>query len=579
MARIIPPYIDSNCKSSGEKLIFNIFKNNSFTNDWIIFHSLNLANHVKRLYGEIDFLLLIPDGGIYVLEVKGGDVKCMDGVWYYTNRSNNTFTSNIGPFNQAREAMFSLRNAIRVEFGKNHRYTRIISGFFCVFPHINFDKRSIEYEEWQILDQDKINKGVNIFVNKLVYNTIAKHKHQKWYSENDSLPDKQVLSDISDFLRGDFERVRTIRARLKEFDSQVDTFTKEQFRILDSIHINPRSVTQGSAGTGKTMVAIESAIRLASERKKVFLTCYNKLISEWMQNQLHEWDNYITVSNLHGYMFSLADGFDFEKSNYSGQNFYEIYLPELLKDIFNKGIIPKFDKLIIDEGQDLIREEYLNLFDSMLIGGMSDGNWEIYGDFEKQAIYSQIQKKQMFEILTKFGEFSNFLLKINCRNTKQVGEETALISGFEKPPFLFEHLAGIPVEYLFYEDDYDQFQKISYKLDSLLSQNLNFDDVILLSPKKLESSAVNSLINFGLKEIIPLKSHSKSKNHFCFSTIQAYKGMESNFVLVTDIEDLSSDIGKSLLYIGMSRARYGLVIMIAEKERNQYLNILKRKLN
>ena len=74
MAKILPPYIDKACKSAGEKMIFEMFKNESFTKDWIILHSLNLSQHTRRLYGEIDFLLLIPGAGIFVMEVKGGDV-------------------------------------------------------------------------------------------------------------------------------------------------------------------------------------------------------------------------------------------------------------------------------------------------------------------------------------------------------------------------------------------------------------------------------------------------------------------------------------------------------------------------
>ena len=95
MAKLLPPYIDKNCKSTGERMLFDIFKNSAFTKDWIVLHSLNLSQHTKRLYGEIDFLILIPGGGIYVMEVKGGNVKCTDGVWQYRDKFNNINTSNI----------------------------------------------------------------------------------------------------------------------------------------------------------------------------------------------------------------------------------------------------------------------------------------------------------------------------------------------------------------------------------------------------------------------------------------------------------------------------------------------------
>ncbi len=168
MAKLLPPYIDKSCKSTGEKMIFEIFKNSSFTEDWIILHSLNLSQHTVRLYGEIDFLILIPDGGIFVMEVKGGDVKCIDGVWHFTDKFKNTYTSNVGPFNQARDAMFSLRSAIEKEFGRGHKFTKILSGFLCAFPHISFDKHSVEYEPWQILDKDSIQNGTENFFKNLV---------------------------------------------------------------------------------------------------------------------------------------------------------------------------------------------------------------------------------------------------------------------------------------------------------------------------------------------------------------------------------------------------------------------------
>lgn len=579
MAKLLPPYIDKSCKSTGEKMLFDIINNSQFTKDWIVLHSLNLSQHTVRLYGEIDFLILIPKGGIFVMEVKGGDVKCIDGVWHYTNKFNVTNTSNVGPFNQARDAMFSLRSAIENEFGKGHKFTKILSGFLCAFPHISFDKHSVEYEPWQILDKDSISNGTEIFFQNLIKQFILKHKNQRWFSEKDSLPHENDLNSLCDFLRGDFERVRTVKERLTEFDREVKKYTEEQYRILDSIQFNERSVTQGSAGTGKTMIAIESAVRAAAEGKTVFLTCYNRLIGEWMQKQVEEWKDKITVSSLHSFLFEQSKGFDYDKAQSSKHNFYSKYLPLLLKQIYQKGISKKFDKLIIDEGQDLIREEYLKLFDSMVTGGLQNGNWEIYGDFERQAIYAQLTRAEMLDLLKSSVQHSNFLLKINCRNTKQVGEEASMISGFEKPPFLLEHLEGIPVEYIFYIDEANQKTLLSQQLQKLSSNKLPLNELVIISPRKFENSCSNSIPGFSIREIKNNSEISSTKCIYGFATVQAYKGMESNYILITDIEDLSSEMAKSLLYVGMSRARYGLILFISESKRNEYREILKHKLN
>jgi hypothetical protein len=579
MAKLLPPYIDRSCKSTGEKMLFDIFKNSAFTAEWIILHSLNLSQHTVRLYGEIDFLILIPKGGMFVMEVKAGDVKCNSGVWYYTNKFNVTNTSNVGPFNQARDAMFSLRSSMEKEFGKGHKFTKILSGFLCAFPHISFDKRSVEYEPWQILDKDAINSGTETFFQNLVSQFINKHKNKRWFSEKDSLPDANDLNLLCDFFRGDFERIRTVKERLEEFDREVKKYTEEQYRILDSIQLNERSVIQGSAGTGKTMIAIESAVRAAAEGKKVFLTCYNRLIGEWMQRQVEEWKDKIKVSSLHSFLFEQSKGFDYDKRQSSNQDFYSRYLPLLLKDIYQKGISKKFDKLIVDEGQDLIRAEYLELFDSIVTGGLSSGNWEIYGDFERQAIYAQLSRTAMLDLLKGSGQHSNFLLKINCRNTKQIGEETSLISGFEKPPFLLEHLEGIPVEYIFYRDVAHQQTLLAQQLQKLSASKVCLNELVIISPRKFQNSCSDWVLGYSIREIKNCHEISPTQTFYGFATVQSYKGMESNYVLITDIEDLSSEIAKSLLYVGMSRARYGLILFISETMRNEYREILKRKLN
>jgi superfamily I DNA/RNA helicase len=475
--------------------------------------------------------------------------------------------------------MYSLLKGIEKEFGRGHKLTRTLSGFLCAFPHISFDKHSVEYEQWQILDKASIHNGLEDFFKNLVQKFIQKHKTQPWFSEANSLPSESDLQQLCDFLRGDFERVRTVKERLEEFNKQVKSYTDEQYRVLDHIQFNERSITQGSAGTGKTMIAMESAVRAAQEGKTVFLTCFNRLIGEWMQTQLEEYKDKITVSSLHGFLFEESKGFNYDTTQKDKQDFFTKYIPTLVRDIYRKGINEKFDKLIIDEGQDLIREEYLSLFDAMLKGGLANGQWEIYGDFERQAIYAQVAKEEMFSLIEQTTKPTKFFLQRNCRNTKQIGEETSLISGFAKPPFLLEHLEGIPVEYAFYNNQKEQAELLKSQLNLLSKNGLPFNELIILSQKKLENSCAVTISGITIKEIKHTQEISVGQNYYGFATVQSYKGMECNYVLITDIEDLTTENAKSLLYVGMSRARYGLIMLVSESVRNQYREILKSKLN
>ncbi len=577
MARILPPYIDKSCKSDAEKRLFTLLKTSSFATDWTILHSLNLARHTRRLYGEIDFLLMIPGRGIFVMEVKGGDVKCTDGIWFFTNRFGEV-SRNKSPFSQARDAMFSMLEAIRKEFGQGHRLTKMLTGFFCAFPDISFSKHSIEYEPWQIMDRNTVNEGPESWFNHLIAETRLKHQHQQWFSETESIPNVEDIEQLCGFLRGDFERIRTSGERLDDFNRQVKSYTGEQFRVLDHIHLNERAVIQGSAGTGKTMISVESAVRAASEGKKVLLTCFNKLIGEWMREQLSDWTEQVRTVHLHELLLEESKGFDYDRSMNSHQDFYKSYLPGLLGSMFRKGIIPQFDVLIIDEGQDLIRPEYLALFDAMLKGGLAEGRWEIYGDFEQQSIYGQLTGPEMFGLLRKSATYANFQLRVNCRNTRQIGTETALLSGFERPPFLLEHLEGLPVDYCWYSGEVDQSRQLTDVLAAFAASGLPWNELVILSRNRLERSASRRVSVWPVREIRHLSDFHPKQDFFGFTTIHAFKGMEVSHIVITDINNLSDDTVRSLLYVGMSRACFRLTLMLDEALKPEYREMLKKQI-
>ena len=90
MAIMIPSVISPEVKSNAERRIFEWFKAAPGTDNWIVLHSLGIATHNRVIYGETDFLVLAPNLGIFALEVKGGRVRRERGVWYFTNRYNQT---------------------------------------------------------------------------------------------------------------------------------------------------------------------------------------------------------------------------------------------------------------------------------------------------------------------------------------------------------------------------------------------------------------------------------------------------------------------------------------------------------
>lgn len=67
--------------------------------------------------------------------------------------------------------------------------------------------------------------------------------------------------------------------------------------------------------------------------------------------------------------------------------FWEQELPECALEMAAASDGPVFDLLVIDEAQDLLRNNYLDLFDLLVDGGLGNGRWRMFGDFEQQAVY------------------------------------------------------------------------------------------------------------------------------------------------------------------------------------------------
>ena len=84
----------------------------------------------------------------------------------------------------------------------------------------------------------------------------------------------------------------------------------------------------------------------------------------------------------------------------------------------------------------------MEVFDSILKGGIKNGNWIMFGDFSNQAIYLDDPEK-IFELLNSYTTFTRFPpLKINCRNTKSIASQNTLLTGVELPEFTSRNSTG-----------------------------------------------------------------------------------------------------------------------------------------
>jgi len=274
------------------------------------------------------------------------------------------------------------------------------------------------------------------------------------------------------------------------------------------------------------------------------------------------------VGTFHSFLYSCLN---FEvrpqgvPSTSKMQKYYRYELPLLAQEVLLKqGIL--FDKVIIDEAQDLINNEYLDVIDIMLKDGISRGKWSLFGDFEMQAIYdSNNNPDEMKLLLEERAFFINYKLKVNCRNTKPISDEIKFITGFDNSSCT--EISGPPVEYFTYKDNWEQKSKLERLLKELANERVNPSSITILSPVKKENSVVSLL------DATEVKDYRPDMSFISFSTIQAYKGLENTVIILSDIEGFDH---KKLMYVGLSRARTALYIFEMEQADKQRKQLLMR---
>ena len=573
MPKMIPAEVRDEKVSEGERIVFEWLETKDKTTDnWVILHSLGLARRPRGLYGEIDFVVIIPGEGIICLEVKGGDVSCRDGLWETTNRYGRTEALKKSPFLQVQDSMFGLKKALVRHFGENSSKAKCPHGYGVVFPEVPCPPLSVDHDRWRVIDCGDLGKPAAVALNGIRREELPLFQPAK----GQRLPTMADVKAISHYLRPNFERIVTKSVRVGRTEKKLLKLTVEQYECLDGLESNPRCLFKGAAGTGKTMLALEFARRAIRNGLKVALVCFNARLGRWLSEQTEDTD--IVAGTWHGVMkhhVILKSGFahDFleeeARVNQDGDTrkafFYDQY-PYFCVGALEELGTP-FDVLVLDEAQDLCRQNILEALDPAIPGGFADGRWAIFGDFTRQALYGL--EKDPEAILSEFGgNYTKWILTRNCRNTKPIAEETLIIAGFEEPPFKPGIVKGPSVEYRYWKSSADLVESLVDVVEKLPGEGYSIADVVVLSRWQFDRSAlaeVKKIAGFDLVDIS--KRWDGPGRCLRFSTIHSFKGLESPAVIVLDIDDVEEDRSRSLMYVAMTRAKSMLILMVNNRAR------------
>ena len=163
MAVFIPSVKPEDFNNSyGEMKVYEALR--SLNDKYTVFYSLSWVGvNEKRTIGEADFVILHPEKGVMVIEVKSGEIEYKNGDWIQTNTRSGV-SKRIDPFVQARKSQFELLDRLM----KGIRAFRLPMMCYCVwFTSVNIsDKAELPPESpreitLDINSLDNVEKAIN----------------------------------------------------------------------------------------------------------------------------------------------------------------------------------------------------------------------------------------------------------------------------------------------------------------------------------------------------------------------------------------------------------------------------------
>ncbi|MDD3021756.1 MAG: NERD domain-containing protein [Alphaproteobacteria bacterium] len=525
MSIMVPIKCDLVRRPMSEQIVFEAIRKN-LSDEWTVFHSFDYLTrdlNRKRWDGEIDFLLYHPVKGFLVIEVKGGAISYRNGQWYQEDRP-------IDPVEQAKRNKYAVRKLLQDGL---HRAIPMKFAHAVCFPSCG------SRDVWPAEAQEIVLTGdtlpyVEAFATKILEDTQLPLNMSGSVSQTDVM---RVLSPV-------FEYGTKLSERIGVEEKQFFLFTEQQCAILDALEQFPRLQIKGCAGSGKTIMAIKKAEKLATQGKNVLLLCFNQLLAKYLQKSVKEFPS-VKAAAFFEYCIELMKIPEAQVGKYrNNPKLYSDVLPKLLKEYLSRTCLC-YDAVIVDEGQDFTKEAW----DAISCLPESDGCFYIFFDPDQNIYTNELN-------LPDFG-MPSVILNKNCRNTQKIFEALQPYQSLQTS-IMGNAPVGADVHIL----HGDCRANLSAELERLvMAEQIPLQNIVILGAHSLEHTSLWQSTDIGRFHIVPREAEL-GKMEVAYYTYMKFKGCEAKVVILFEVNDADPRWRDNCgIYTAMSRAVHELIIL------------------
>ncbi|WP_153730441.1 3'-5' exonuclease [Sporosarcina obsidiansis] len=609
MAYTIPETIRSSA-TAGERLLFRTLKM-FLPDDYIVYYEPEIRG--KRP----DFVVIGPDLGLLVLEVKDytkNTLYRLDRDEWVLITSNGEQVSTKSPQKQARDNAFLIvdtlkkdRNLVQLEgkyqfqlkfpFGFGTVFTRlhqkdfIDNGLYGVIePHLSLTRDEIDPDHDAFTEENLIEKISNMFV-------VPYRLREPLGKEEIDAIRYHLFPEVR--ISAEFKQPSPYQDQLLLSLHDIKAMDLHQENMAKQIGDKNRLI-RGVAGSGKTLILASRAKLLAREHPdwKILILCYNISLAQSIEQMVRHMMN--EPETLFDFDFTKEETLNKSAKHYvQVRNFHswlrndlrisEGKIPKMLEKLEQgEAILPKYDAIMIDEGQDF-EADWFKLVSQLL---NPDTKSLLLVEDRAQSIYKRGRSYLQDTGLDFRGRSK--VLSINYRNTAQIvsfawgfyQQHSVLKNKVVSKEFEGDIIAPQSTRRKGYEpaivrvDSFQREAKIVARQIAKLhfEKNLPLSEILILYRVKrsyqLDYIAIlkQSLEEEGIHHYW-IAENSESKRNFQkeqetvkISTIESSKGLDFQAVFIVNANNipfaLEEDIEReaSLLYIGMTRAKEYLCI-------------------
>ncbi|MBW2277556.1 MAG: NERD domain-containing protein/DEAD/DEAH box helicase [Deltaproteobacteria bacterium] len=538
--------------SRAERELFLALSDN-LDDDHFVYSRLSFLERDKAREGECDFLIVHRERGMLAVECKGGGVRRRgDGEWMRSVRGREQRMKE-SPFEQAQRTIKTLEKQLwfrtKKMFPKIKRFP-FVHGHVVAFPLALSDDANLPLDVapetlWDAADLDDIGVRVGAafdFWSKAAGGGVK------------PLEGWQFKQFRRKALHPKLGVVECLGADIRAEERELLRLSDEQVHVVEQWLDNPRLRVKGGAGTGKTVLAVEAALQLADDGLNVQLLCFNRPLANYLRAVVESADvdrGEIRVSNFHSLCrasrVSLTDrDFEVPSSGDDENRFWSEIAPTYLLDSIADGRIERPDAMVIDEGQDFA-EMWWTVLDELL-GGAGQGRMLVFYD-PAQAI---------FHGESCVPEMPTIRLNRNFRNTKNIAEVVCELGQVEMETF-DRAPDGDPPDVRDQESPSKTKKQVANLLQRLVrDQKLRPDQIAILTPHTRDNSCLAGVDELGGYELASKPMDRQGK--VLHTTIGRFKGLESDVVIMLDVDPDDPRCGRHERYVAASRAKHRLYV-------------------